>query len=492
MIDAHPEEGTAEAGRERRMGATEHGAGRRAAVVRAAAGALPVVLGLAWWLLPVTAGVAFAQEVPDPGPPADAGGGGVDLGPLLGGIGHLAEMIGQGFSGLGHATQWVIAYLPRLIITALFAVFGLLALGLMKVFNLGDLGTLLVQTPLAAFQVPWMQQLVLTLKATALLLLAPMLAWSGAGISLGALEDDLGDLLKRFFIGAVLVASIDVWNGLAIQGSSALAVAAAGDAAVPGLQDATAMAAQATVVLPVPVEGLLEAPTAAQIEAGTTEFFRQAEMLAARGIVSLLWAVAGVFAGAAALARLGWLQALYLLAPVAVVFYVAPVGGLIARVWAVAFFGALFIQIPAVLLLRIGATGAASFLLPSQADQTSGWGVVTGVVVFFVYTGLIAGSVMHGAWRGVTATRRTARAARMIAVAAAPVAVAGTAVALSAAGRVTHIPQLQAAGRALAAPPPPPAPPPGQPTMITHSHTHGHLVGRETGVPAAGARRSKP
>jgi hypothetical protein len=190
---------------------------------------------------------------------------------------------------------------------------------------------------------------------------------------------------------------------------------------------------------------------------------------------------------------LGWLQALhvvapvgvvFLVAPVGVVFLVAPVGGLIARVWAVAFFGALFVQLPAVLLLRIGATGAVSFPLPSQADQTSGWGVVTGVVVFFVYIGLVAGSVMHGAWRGVTATRRTYRAARTIAVAAAPAAIAGTAGALSVAGRVTHLPQLQAAGHRLAALPQRAAP--ATPAMFVHTHTHGHLVGRGAGAPASG------
>src|SRR5215218_3131201 len=289
--------------------------------------------------------VVFAQDVPDPGPPSgDGTGGGVDLGPVWGGLGALAEAVGSGFDRLGFAAQWTIAYLPRLIATGLFAVVGLVALGLMKVFNLGDLGTMLVQTPLAAFQVPWMQTMALGLKGVALLLLAPMLAWSGAGLQLGALEDDLGDLARRFLIGALLVATIDQWAALAIQATNGLSVAAAGDVAVPGLADAIRMAQEASVAIPAPVNGMFDEPSQEILRQSAEDFARLAEGLAAQGVVSLLWAVAGVFAGAAALARMGWLQALYILAPVAVVFLVAPVGGLIARVWAAAFFGALFVQ----------------------------------------------------------------------------------------------------------------------------------------------------
>jgi hypothetical protein len=444
--------------------------------------------------------VALAQDVPDPGPPAGAGGG-FDLGQLLGGMDRLADTIGGWFSRLGTGVSLLIAYIPRLIITALFALFGVAALGLMKVFNLGDLGTMLVQTPIAAFRDPWMGAMVLDLKATALLLLVPLLAWSGAGYSLAAIEDDLGDLLRRFLIGAVLVVTIDQWASLAIQATNGLAVAAAGDVAVPGLPDAQQMAQVATVSLPAPVADVLDPAAAAAFERGASAWFAAVEELAARGIVSLIWAVAGVFAGAAALARMGWLQALYILAPVGVVFFVAPVGNLIARVWAVAFFGALFVQLPAVLLLRIGAAGAAGFLLPSQVGQASGWSVVTGVVVFFVYTGLLAGSVLHGAWRGVTATRRTYRAARMIAVASAPVAVAGTAGALSLAGRVTHVPQLTAAGSALSArfSAPPPSPVAGAALApATPPTTSSHALGPGAGVPVSAAgtggseTRSKP
>ena len=152
---------------------------------RAAAHAAVAVGLLALGLLVLLAAprVALAQEIPDPGPPAGgAGGGGVDPGALLGGLGALAGAVGSGFSRLGYAAQWTIAYLPRLIATGLFAVVGLVALGLMQVFDLGDLGTMLVQTPIAAFQVPWMRELQLGLKAVALLLLAPMLAWSGVGV----------------------------------------------------------------------------------------------------------------------------------------------------------------------------------------------------------------------------------------------------------------------------------------------------------------------
>src|SRR5262249_36783373 len=45
-----------------------------------------LALCVAWFGLLLTAAAALAQDVPDPGPPA-GGGGGVDLGPLLGGLG---------------------------------------------------------------------------------------------------------------------------------------------------------------------------------------------------------------------------------------------------------------------------------------------------------------------------------------------------------------------------------------------------------------------
>src|SRR5262249_38157485 len=157
-------------------------------------------------------------------------------------------------------------------------------------------------TPLAAFQVPWMRELQLGLKAVALLLLAPMLAWSGVGLQLGALRDDVGDLLRRFFIGALLVVTIDQWAALAIQASNGLAVAGAGARAIPGLVDAQRMAQQAAVSVPVPVaEALNDRPTQERVEATATEWARAAEGLAAFGVVSLVWAVAGLFAGAAAL-----------------------------------------------------------------------------------------------------------------------------------------------------------------------------------------------
>src|SRR3712207_3533965 len=51
-----------------------------------------VAMVLAVTLLLVLAPAALAQEVPDPGPPS--GGGGVDLGPLLGRLGGLADAFG--------------------------------------------------------------------------------------------------------------------------------------------------------------------------------------------------------------------------------------------------------------------------------------------------------------------------------------------------------------------------------------------------------------
>src|SRR4051812_4974109 len=50
-----------------------------------------VALGVLLALGPVVLRAACAQDVPDPGPPS---GGGVDLGPLLGGLSGLRDAIG--------------------------------------------------------------------------------------------------------------------------------------------------------------------------------------------------------------------------------------------------------------------------------------------------------------------------------------------------------------------------------------------------------------
>ena len=64
--------------------------GRLATVTVAVTRGVLVALG------PVVLRAAFAQDVPDPGPPS---GGGVDLGPLLGGLSGLRDAIGGAIRG---------------------------------------------------------------------------------------------------------------------------------------------------------------------------------------------------------------------------------------------------------------------------------------------------------------------------------------------------------------------------------------------------------
>jgi hypothetical protein len=70
----------------RRDGAEAAVAGGRAALRLTLASFLAIAL--LWALAPPV----LAQEAPDPGPPA--GGGGVDLGPVLGGLGGVAAIGG--------------------------------------------------------------------------------------------------------------------------------------------------------------------------------------------------------------------------------------------------------------------------------------------------------------------------------------------------------------------------------------------------------------
>jgi hypothetical protein len=134
---------------------------------------------------PAALRVAFAQDVPDPGPPSGGGeGGGVDLGPLLGGLGGLAAAIGGMRDWLGErwadflaVVGWALGMAPRLVAVAILMLFGLVAHALISALGLTELGPLLTTMPEGPLREGWVQTLVLDLKGVAFLLLAPDAAW---------------------------------------------------------------------------------------------------------------------------------------------------------------------------------------------------------------------------------------------------------------------------------------------------------------------------
>ena len=131
-----------------------------------------VLVLAAWLLLVVAPRVVFAQDVPDPGP---SSGGGVDMGPLLGGLSGLRDAIGgairDGIRQLLDALLYTLGLIPRLGVMAFLMAIGVFARALIEGFGLTELGSILIQVPLGPLQEGWVQVLVLDTKGVAFLLL---------------------------------------------------------------------------------------------------------------------------------------------------------------------------------------------------------------------------------------------------------------------------------------------------------------------------------
>ena len=245
--------------------------------------------------------VAVAQEAPDPGPPDGGGGGGVDLGPLLGGLGGLADALGGLADWLGErwadflaVVGWTLGMAPRVVAMALLIASGIVAHALITALGLAEIGRLSTTMPEGPLREGWVQTLVLDMKGVAFLLLVPALALRAFAGNVGLSREDAGELLRDAFLAGVLVATVDGWALLAVQLANALSAGlSGGDPVLPGAADAGQMAQQASLPLsfaPFPEDGDVQRALQAVADA----FAVWAEEATARGILSLVWATAGV------------------------------------------------------------------------------------------------------------------------------------------------------------------------------------------------------
>jgi hypothetical protein len=325
----------------------------------------------------------LAQEAPDPGPPS--GGGGIDLGPVLGGIGGVAAAVGGLRDWLGErwadflgVAAWALGMAPRVVAVAVLTLFGLVAHALITALGLGEIGRLLTTVPEGPLAEGWVQTLVADMKGVAFLVLVPAVALRALTWNIGLSREDAGELLRDAFLAAVLVATIDGWALLAVRLLNALAVGlAGGDPVLPGAADAGRMAQQASLPLsfaPFPEDGDVQRALRETADA----FAVQAEAAAARGILSLVWATAAFWGGLAAVARVLFVVVLFVLAPLAAMTPVLPWGGGLLRGWAAVFLGAVGVQLVVALLLRVATVGLLTGVLPSQAGTSSAWAVLVG------------------------------------------------------------------------------------------------------------------
>ena len=377
-----------------------------------------VALALATTLLLAAVRVAVAQEAPDPGPPDSGGGGDVDLGPLLGGLGGLADALegledwlGERWAEFLGVVGWALGMAPRVVAMALLIATGIVAHALITALGLAEIGLLLTTMPEGPLREGWVQTLVLDMKGVAFLLLVPALALRAFAGNVGLSREDAGELLRDAFLAGILVATVDGWALLAVQLANALSAGlAGGDPVLPGAADAGQMAQQASLPLsfaPFPEDGDVQRA----LQAAHDAFAVWAEEATARGVLSLVWATAAFWGGLAALARVMFVVVLFVLAPLAAMAPVFPWGGGLLKAWAGIFLGALGVQLVVALLLRIATVGLLAGVLPSQAGTSSAWAVLVGTAALAATVVLLWKAALGGVRVSVASLRRARSAA---------------------------------------------------------------------------------
>jgi hypothetical protein len=223
----------------------------------------------------------------------------------------------------------------------------------------------------------------------AALLVVPALTWTGVGYQLGTAQDGLTGIGKRTLLGLAGVFAVHPALKLPIDFTHALclAITDAGPG-VPGWGGA--------------VEALafLGDPEAVQAVAGDT---------LTAGAVVFVYAAAAVFGGVVALVRVWFVGAFWALAPLFLVVGISPLGWGLARAWAGAFFGALFVMVPAACVLRFAAESLTAF---AQGDPNF-WNLVGGVASLGGFGALVGGAVKGGSAGLLTVATRTVRVVRL-------------------------------------------------------------------------------
>lgn len=293
-----------------------------------------------------------------------------------------------------HTLTWLLIYLPQIMLKGFLMFLSAVAsyvMGAVGETGVAQAGHWLVGTPAdLTWQLPVVQDLTGVTRAMAIALAVPAGIWTAQSYTLGLGDGGLSDLLKRMGGGVVLIFAINPLLDLAIQITDAAAVTyTSGGAQPPGW----ATMAGKTVGL-----GVIE-----------TVQTMQADTLMG-GAAVLPYVLAVVVGGMAAVMRIAAIDALYVLAPLAVVGLMTPVGGLITRAWGAAIGAAILVILPAAVLLRF-----ASDLLTRWAVGGEGqtiWTMIIGVAIMGLYAGILGKGALGGGLSLVGMTVRVVRTVR--------------------------------------------------------------------------------
>jgi hypothetical protein len=317
-------------------------------------------------------------------------------------------------------------------------------------------GSLLVQTPAALTtgnpDVLAMQR---DVRNVAALLLAPLLAWGALGVYLG-----LGSLeatLKGALVGVVGVFGAEhLCRGLLDFGNALALQMLGGTAGMPGYQAMTDTAAAAV------------APDAEQAAVNA-------------GAALVVYALASALTLLAAIFHLAGVVVLFVLAPLAGALSVVPALQAVGKATLIAFATAVLVKVPGVICLRL-ATVVLGGTAPGAGGDPAGaaFAVLAALGIAAAYSAFLAKGALFAGGHLVSGGRQATRAVvtavreprqvaeyrRRIEERLAPGAHGGHG------GQLPHGGKGGSAGAVE------------RPVMITHSHTHGHLLGRDQGVPA--------
>ncbi|HEX2325183.1 MAG TPA: hypothetical protein VHQ00_07265, partial [Chloroflexota bacterium] len=316
-------------------------------------------------------------------------------------------------------------------------------------------GSLLVQTPAALTTAnPDVLAMQRDVRNVAALLLAPLLAWGALGVYLGL--GSLEDTLKGALVGVAGVFGAEpLCRGLLDFGNALALTMLGGTAGAAGMPGCRAMTDTAAAV----------APNAEQAAVNA-------------GAALVVYALASALTFLAAIFHLAGVVVLFVLAPLAGALSVVPALQVVGKATLLAFGTAVLVKVPGVICLRLASVVLAG-TAPGPGGDAAGaaFAVLAALGIAAAYSAFLAKGAMFAGGHLVSSGRQATRA--MVTAVREPRQVAEYRRRIE--ERLAHgapggqLAQGGTAGKAGAV---------ERPVMPTHAHTHGHLLGRDDGVPA--------
>ena len=325
------------------------------------------------------------------------------LGRIADALEGLAKKIGdatvEGFRvviGEAWATTltWLLIYLPQIILKGFLMLLSTVAsyvMGAVGDTGVAAAGHWLVGTPAdITWQLGTVQDLTGVCKGMAIALAVPAAVWSAHHYTLGLGDGGAKELGLKLLGGVLLIFAINPLLDLALQLTDAVALTfTAGAAQPPGW----ATMAGKTVGL-----GVIE-----------TAQTMQAETLMG-GAAVFPYVMAVVLGGMAAVIRIAAIDAFYVLAPLAMVGLLTPVGSIVTKAWGAAIGAAILVILPCAVLLRF----ASDLLTKWATGDGTVWTAIIGVAVMGFYSAIMGKGALGGGFSLVATTVRVVRTVRRI------------------------------------------------------------------------------